>query len=154
MLSSHSSYWAHASTLDEFIFSPMYIPVFLSSLWRLEGTEWPTIQTMLLKELPGIVVAEWSLWIPTMLMTFRYAPVKFQVLVINVVGVVWQTFLSFMAARAHTNGTGTDQPHREQIDKYLETVVGHDASHKKKGGGVAGNNHPMTDAQVTSPPSK
>lgn len=56
---------------------------------------------MITSEVPGIIVAEWALWVPTMLVTFRYAPVKFQVLVINVVGVVWQTFLSFMAAHAH-----------------------------------------------------
>ena len=155
MLLFHASSWTHSqSTLDEFVFSPMYIPVFLSSLWRLEGTEWPTIQTMLVNELPGIVVAEWSLWIPTMLLTFRYAPVKFQVLVINVVGVVWQTFLSFMAARAHGNGTGGDPHHKEQMDKYLETVVGPDTSHTKKGAGVAGNNPPMTDTHATSPLSK
>ncbi len=134
----------------------MYIPVFLTSLWRLEGTEWPTIQTMLVKELPGIVVAEWSLWIPTMLLTFRYAPVKFQVLVINVVGVVWQTFLSFMAARAHSHGTaaGGDPHHKEQMEKYLETVVGPDTAHIKRGVGVVGKKPPMTDAQATSPLSK
>jgi len=60
-----------------------------------------TIQTMLWNELPDIVVAEWILWVPTMLVTFRYVPVKYQVLVINCVGVFWQTFLSFMATQAN-----------------------------------------------------
>mmetsp|Transcript_39278 Transcript_39278/g.95026 ORF Transcript_39278/g.95026 Transcript_39278/m.95026 type:complete len:108 (+) Transcript_39278:68-391(+) len=56
---------------------------------------------MLYNELGQIIVAEWILWVPTMIVTFRYTPVKFQVLVINCVGVVWQTFLSFMANNAH-----------------------------------------------------
>ncbi|CAJ1950062.1 unnamed protein product [Cylindrotheca closterium] len=86
---------------DEFVFSPIYIPAFLGGLWTLEGTSPDKIKTMLSNELGQIIVAEWILWVPTMLVTFRYAPVKFQVLVINCVGVVWQTFLSFMANNAH-----------------------------------------------------
>lgn len=86
---------------DEFVFSPIYIPAFLGGLWTLEGTSPEKIKSMLKSELPSIIVAEWVLWVPTMALTFRFAPVKFQVLVINCVGVVWQTFLSFMANNAH-----------------------------------------------------
>jgi hypothetical protein len=70
---------------DEFVFSPVYIPVFLGGLWTLEGTKPEKINTMLYNELPSIIVAEWILWVPTMTLTFKYAPVKFQVLVINCV---------------------------------------------------------------------
>ena len=38
-----------------------------------------------------------------MIVTFRYAPVKFQVLVINVVGVVWQTYLAYASSNAHSS---------------------------------------------------
>ena len=38
-----------------------------------------------------------------MIVTFRYVPVKFQVLVINVIGVAWQTFLAYAANNAHTS---------------------------------------------------
>lgn len=110
---------------DEFVFSPIYIPVFLAGLWKLEGTSWPKIQTMMVKEVPGIIVAEWALWVPTMIVTFRYAPVKFQVLVINVVGVVWQTFLSFMAAHAH----GADTHEAKEEDQGCETTKHGDQHH-------------------------
>lgn len=78
---------------DEFVFSPIHVPVFLAGLWKLEGTPNENIWKMTKSEVPSIIVAEWIMWVPTMLVTFRYVPVKFQVLVINVVGVVWQTFL-------------------------------------------------------------
>lgn len=86
---------------DEFVFTPIFVPAFLAGLWTLEGTSPQKIKTMLYNELGQIIVAEWILWVPTMFVTFRYVPVKFQVLVINCVGVVWQTFLSHMASTAH-----------------------------------------------------
>ena len=44
---------------DEFVFSPMYIPVFLGMLWKLEGKTNDHIVTMLKSECPSIIVAEW-----------------------------------------------------------------------------------------------
>jgi Mpv17 / PMP22 family len=85
---------------DEFVFSPMYIPVFLGMLWKLEGSSNDDIIKMTKSEVPAIIVAEWALWVPAMFATFRFVPVKFQVLVINTIGVVWQTFLAYMASHA------------------------------------------------------
>jgi peroxisomal membrane protein 2 len=90
---------------DEFVFSPCYIPVFLGLLWKLEGSTNEDIWRMTLSDVPTIIVAEWVTWVPTMALTFRYVPVKFQVLVINVVGVLWQTFVAYMAANAHARQT-------------------------------------------------
>ena len=41
-----------------------------------------------------------AMWVPTMIVTFKYVPVKFQVLVVNVVGVVWNTFLAYASINA------------------------------------------------------
>lgn len=54
------------------------------------------------------------IWVPTMIAIFRYVPVKFQVLVINVVGVVWNTFLAYATNNAHSssekeNDNGNDK---------------------------------------------
>jgi hypothetical protein len=78
---------------DEFVFTPCYLPVFLTALWTLEGSPPDKIKNMLYHELGQIIVAEWIVWVPTMFLTFRFAPVKFQVLVINLVGVGLQTVL-------------------------------------------------------------
>ena len=44
---------------DEFAFSPMYLPVFLGMLWKLEGTTNENIWKMIKSECPSIIVAEW-----------------------------------------------------------------------------------------------
>lgn len=44
---------------DEFLFSPIYIPVLLGMLWKLEGKTTDNIYTMLKNELPFIIVTEW-----------------------------------------------------------------------------------------------
>ncbi|OEU18520.1 hypothetical protein FRACYDRAFT_153481, partial [Fragilariopsis cylindrus CCMP1102] len=80
---------------DEFIFTPMYLPVFLGMLWKSEGTTNDNIIKMIISELPSIITAEWLVWVPTMIVTFRYIPMKFQVLTINLIGIFWQTFLSY-----------------------------------------------------------
>jgi len=93
---------------DEFLFSPIYIPSFLSMLWKLEGTANEDIWKMLKSECPSIIVTEWAMWVPTMIFTFRYVPVKFQVMVVNVVGVVWNTFLAYAANNAHSTTSETE----------------------------------------------
>lgn len=93
---------------DEFLFSPIYVPSFLCMLWKLEGTSNEDIWKMIKSECPSIIVTEWAMWIPTMILTFRYVPVKFQVVVVNVVGVVWNTFLAYAANNAHATPAQID----------------------------------------------
>ncbi len=87
---------------DEFIFSPMYITVFFGMLWKLEGASNEKTWRMIKSEVPFCVVSDWIMWVPTRVFTFRYVPVKLQVLVFNVVGVLWQTFLAYIASNANT----------------------------------------------------
>jgi len=99
---------------DEFLFSPVYIPVLLGMLWKLEGKTNDNIVKMIKNELPFIIVTEWAMWVPTMIVTFRYVPVKFQVLVVNVVGVVWNTFLAHAANNAHSSSSESDDEDKEK----------------------------------------
>jgi Mpv17 / PMP22 family len=110
---------------DEFVFSPVYVPIFLGMLWKLEGSSNENIWKMTKSEVPSIIVAEWITWVPTMLVTFRYVPIKFQVLVINVVGVVWQTFLAYMASNAHA---------REAVEDTVDKVTEREQTFRHRGG--------------------
>jgi len=104
---------------DEFVFSPIYIPAFLGMLWKLEGYNNDNILKMIKSEFPTIIVTEWAMWVPTMIVTFRYVPVKFQVLVVNVVGVVWQTYLAYAAINADSSSSEIESD--EDKDKSSET---------------------------------
>lgn len=44
---------------DEFLFSPIYIPVLLGILWKSEGKTNEKIWSMIKSELPTILVTEW-----------------------------------------------------------------------------------------------
>ncbi|XP_010520630.1 PREDICTED: protein sym-1, partial [Tarenaya hassleriana] len=82
--------------LDQFIFSPIFVGVFLSALVTLEGKP-SQVMPKLQQEWTGAVLANWQLWIPFQFLNFRFVPQSFQVLAANVVALVWNVILSFKA---------------------------------------------------------
>ena len=82
--------------LDQFMFTPLFVPTFMTSIWTLEGsTSERQLIDRLQATLPSVLVANWSLWIPAQAVNFRFVPSKYQVLFNNMVGLVWNTYLSF-----------------------------------------------------------
>lgn len=82
--------------LDQFLFSPIFIGVFLSSLVTLEGRPSQAVPK-LKQEWFSAVLANWQLWIPFQFFNFRFVPQQFQVLAANVIALVWNVILSFKA---------------------------------------------------------
>jgi len=80
--------------LDQFIFSPIFIGIFMSLLVTLEGK--PSLVVPKLKqEWLSSVLANWQLWIPFQFLNFYFVPQKFQVLAANFVALAWNVILSF-----------------------------------------------------------
>ncbi|CAN6806289.1 unnamed protein product [Brassica oleracea] len=82
--------------LDQFVFAPVFVGVFLSAVVTLEGKPSHVIPK-LKQEWTGAVVANWQLWIPFQFLNFRFVPQNFQVLASNVVALAWNVILSFKA---------------------------------------------------------
>ncbi|KAF7819177.1 protein sym-1 [Senna tora] len=82
--------------LDQFLFSPAFIGVFLATLVTLEGKP-SLVVPKLQQEWFSAVLANWQLWIPFQFLNFRFVPQQFQVLAANVLAVVWNVILSFKA---------------------------------------------------------
>lgn len=82
--------------LDQFLFAPVFIGVFLSSLVALEGRPAEVIPK-LKQEWFSSVQANWLLWIPVQFLNFRFVPQQFQVLASNFVSLIWNVILSFKA---------------------------------------------------------
>ncbi|GAB4843990.1 hypothetical protein Ancab_013954 [Ancistrocladus abbreviatus] len=82
--------------LDQFIFSPIFIGVFLSTLIVLEGRP-SEVVPKLQQEWFSSVIANWQLWIPFQFLNFRFVPQQFQVLAANFVALIWNVILSFKA---------------------------------------------------------
>eukprot|EP00808_Paulinella_micropora_P030447 g42072.t1 len=80
--------------LDQCVFSPLFLPVFFTGMFTLEGR---------LNELPDFLRAQWwfslkanwTLWVPAQCITFSFVPLKYQVLWVNCVAFIWNTFLSW-----------------------------------------------------------
>ncbi|KAH7556855.1 hypothetical protein ACOSQ2_026391 [Xanthoceras sorbifolium] len=82
--------------LDQFLFSPIFIGVVLSTLVTLEGRP-SQVVPKLQQEWFSAVIANWQLWIPFQFLNFRFVPQQFQVLAANFVAVAWNVILSFKA---------------------------------------------------------
>lgn len=82
--------------LDQFVFSPIFIGVFLSTLLTLEGRP-SEVVPKLQQEWFSAVLANWQLWIPFQFLNFRFVPQQFQVLAANVVALAWNVILSYKA---------------------------------------------------------
>ncbi|KAI9120334.1 hypothetical protein K1719_007367 [Acacia pycnantha] len=82
--------------LDQFLFAPTFIGVFLSTLLTLEGKPSQVIPK-LQQEWFSAVLANWQLWIPFQFLNFRFVPQQFQVLAANVVSLIWNVILSYKA---------------------------------------------------------
>ncbi|KAJ4787050.1 Protein Mpv17 [Rhynchospora pubera] len=82
--------------LDQFLFSPVFIGVFMSLLVTLEGKP-SHVMPKLKQEWFLSVIANWQLWIPFQFLNFYFVPQKFQVLAANFVALAWNVILSFKA---------------------------------------------------------
>ncbi|KAL3628977.1 hypothetical protein CASFOL_028023 [Castilleja foliolosa] len=82
--------------LDQFIFAPIFIGTFLSSLLTLEGRPSQAIPK-LQQEWFSSVLANWQLWIPFQFFNFRFVPQQFQVLAANFIALIWNVILSYKA---------------------------------------------------------
>ncbi|KAK6123653.1 hypothetical protein DH2020_042607 [Rehmannia glutinosa] len=82
--------------LDQFLFSPIFIGTFLSTLVTLEGKPSHVIPK-LQQEWFSSVLANWQLWIPFQFLNFLFVPQQFQVLAANFIALVWNVILSYKA---------------------------------------------------------
>lgn len=82
--------------IDQFLFAPAFIGLFLSTLVTLEGRPSQVIPK-LQQEWFSSVLANWQLWIPFQFLNFRFVPQQFQVLAANVIALVWNVILSYKA---------------------------------------------------------
>lgn len=100
---------------DEFIFTPVYIPVLMGLFWTMEGNASDRIYRMIRAEFWNIMIFDWSLYIPVQLVNFRFVPVKYQVLVINFAGVGWNTYVSWRARHQHQHQSNMSESKEQEV---------------------------------------
>lgn len=82
--------------LDQLGFAPTFLPVFLSSVLTLEGNA-EQIPDKLRADWWPVTKANWGVWVPAQILNFRFVPGSMQVLFSNVVGLLWNAYLSYVS---------------------------------------------------------
>lgn len=86
--------------LDQIIFAPFMIPGFMTNIMLLEGRPTTEIKDALIRNVPDAYVTNLAVWVPALLINFRYVPGKWQVLFSNCVGFGWNIYLSWKTQKS------------------------------------------------------
>jgi hypothetical protein len=84
---------------DQLGFAPIFIPMFFSVLLTLDGRPEQIPETLRREWLPT-VLANYSVWVPAMIINFRFIPPTHQVLFSNLVGFGWNIYMSYQSFKA------------------------------------------------------
>uniref|UniRef100_A0A6U2CIL3 Uncharacterized protein n=1 Tax=Hemiselmis andersenii TaxID=464988 RepID=A0A6U2CIL3_HEMAN len=82
--------------IDQTLFAPVLSSIVFSLLGLLEGKTPRQIFKLLRGTLKTAVIAGWKLWVPANLINFSFIPPQFQLLFANIVGVLWNIYLSIL----------------------------------------------------------
>jgi len=83
------------TVLDQFMFAPLFVPLFMINLMMLEGQPAAQVPDILIEKVPSLLMVNWLLWIPAQVINFSVIPRKYQVLFRNFVGFIWNAILSW-----------------------------------------------------------
>jgi hypothetical protein len=97
--------------LDQLVFAPVFLPTFFACNLILEGRP-ENIIKKIETDWFSTVVANWSLWVPSQFINFKFIPPQFQVLFSNSVGLLWNIYLSSITYK--TQAMSTDEPTEEE----------------------------------------
>ncbi|CCF32955.1 sym-1 [Colletotrichum higginsianum] len=79
--------------VDQGVFAPVMISVFLSSMATLEGS---SIQEKLDKNYKTALTSNYMLWPFVQMINFKLVPLHHRVLFVNVISIGWNSYLSFL----------------------------------------------------------
>lgn len=85
--------------LDQGVFTPVFIPSFLSALGALQGRSWEGIKDMVRADYLAILKANYMLWPAAQLINFRFVPLAYRVPFASCVALVWNIYLAWKANR-------------------------------------------------------
>lgn len=78
---------------DQCVFASTNLALFLSSMAYMEGAD--PAERLATSYLPGLA-KNWMVWPPVQLVNFKFVPLEMRVLVVNVVALGWNCYLSWL----------------------------------------------------------
>lgn len=115
---------------DQAFFLPLYCVVFIASMGILRGEERSEVVEKLHRDLRPIVWTSWQIWVPVQVANFQFVPLRHRILVINLVGLVWNTYVSWKAEREGPEGHSVSlwREAHVSIDHWDSHEITHDLS--------------------------
>ncbi|KAI0085863.1 hypothetical protein BDY19DRAFT_963288 [Irpex rosettiformis] len=86
--------------LDQFMFTPCVVGFYFGSMTLMEGKGITEAQARIEKQYVPTLLRNWGVFIPTQLINFAIVPHHLRVLVVGVVSLFWNTYLSIANAEA------------------------------------------------------
>lgn len=85
--------------IDQVIFAPTFLAILLATVGTMQGKDFKNIQLELKRDYLDVLIANYYLWPWVQLVNFYFVPLHYQVLLVQVVAVFWNTYLSWKTNR-------------------------------------------------------
>jgi len=92
---------------DQFIFAPTNLAIFLSTMAMLEGSE---PQKKLDAAYKPALTKNWMVWPWVQMANFKFVPLEHRVLVVNVISLGWNCYLSYLNSQGGGGSRDSDLP--------------------------------------------
>ncbi|GAX18760.1 protein Mpv17 [Fistulifera solaris] len=121
--------------MERVFFAPASLAVWLTSLWTLESlmdeaasSKSPFMDNSYYLEqfmatYPPLLQTSWLWWTPIMALNFRFVPVQYQVLWVNVFNLVWNTYLSYQTSRKVDEARTSEPRNRDRLHELVEVHI-------------------------------
>jgi len=82
--------------LDQIVYAPPFLAMFVVATGMLQMQSKQEIESKLKSEMPDIMRTNYQVWPATQFLNFYLVPLHHRILVINIVGLFWNTYMAFM----------------------------------------------------------